>query len=368
MKKLLFTILFCFLSSPLLSAPAITGVSGTLTNGTAITISGSGFGTKTAAPKISSYDNATSANNFHGGSIGGSWATGGNTTIQTSGPRASTYQSDRYAQASYNYATYGYSTLNWNDSSSSTTDYYYSIWFKVTASTFNTSPSGGNSKTVRWYPNSGGASSVQTTYAQDNQDGGQATTYMTSDDGMTGSNASILYMSLSEIPYTQWYHQEGWVHGGWSSGDLMHYRIWLNGKYQGDFTDKYFNSTHNANWWRFGDVSGYNQSGGYILIDQVYIDSTPAHIFLSNRSNITTWAGYNSTAHNEIQVPSAWSASSITVTLNIGTFGASDTAYLYVVDSSGAISPSHQVTLGGGEEPPPSVPTITGVTISGGSL
>jgi hypothetical protein len=56
------------------AAPSISGVSGTLTDGQTITISGSNFGTKTtAAPFISSYDNATSANNWSSGTLGGGW-------------------------------------------------------------------------------------------------------------------------------------------------------------------------------------------------------------------------------------------------------------------------------------------------------
>ena len=79
-------------------------------------------------------------------------------------------------------------------------------------------------------------------------------------------------------------------------------------------------------------------SGGSILLDQVYLDNTQAHVFISDKSNITNWLTYSSTAHNEVQVASAWSNSSITITLNQGTFTQGTTAYLYVVDSNGNIS------------------------------
>jgi hypothetical protein len=66
----------------------------------------------------------------------------------------------------------------------------------------------------------------------------------------------------------------------------------------------------------------------------------------------STWSGRK---HCEIQIPSAWSANAITLTVNKASFTSGQTAYLYVVDSSGNVNSSgYLVTIGsGGGTPPP---------------
>jgi hypothetical protein len=94
-----------------------------------------------------------------------------------------------------------------------------------------------------------------------------------------------------------------------------------------------------------------------IYMDDVYIDITQARVEIGNAS---TWAACT---HKEIQPPTAWSASSVTVTVNRGSFGDTDAAYLYVVDSTGAVNSSgYAITFG--DTPP----TMSGATCSGCSL
>ncbi|MGB7566678.1 MAG: hypothetical protein WBM07_02385, partial [Chitinivibrionales bacterium] len=77
---------------------------------------------------------------------------------------------------------------------------------------------------------------------------------------------------------------------------------------------------------------------GYEYIDQVYIDNTPAHVFISSSPGIL-WPDVSAEDHSEIQVPSAWSDGSITFTLNQGSFSNGETAFLYVVDTTGNSNP-----------------------------
>jgi len=80
--------------------------------------------------------------------------------------------------------------------------------------------------------------------------------------------------------------------------------------------------------------------------------------------NADTWAACT---HREIQPPTAWAASEITVTFNAGSFEDDDTVYLYVVDANGDASPaSDGITISGSSSPAP--PTLSNVTISGGSF
>jgi hypothetical protein len=75
--------------------------------------------------------------------------------------------------------------------------------------------------------------------------------------------------------------------------------------------------------------------------DDVYFDNTQARVELGNA------ATYSACTHREIQIPSSWSPSEVTVTFNQGTFVAGDTPYLFVVTAAGAISPGFRVTIGG---------------------
>lgn len=96
----------------------------------------------------------------------------------------------------------------------------------------------------------------------------------------------------------------------------------------------------------------------YYGYDDIFIDFTQARVELCNTS---TWAA-RSTCH--LQIPTAWSASSIGFTANTGGFSAGSTAYLYVVDSTGAAnSNGYAVTVGGGADTTP--PAISAPLPSG---
>lgn len=92
-------------------------------------------------------------------------------------------------------------------------------------------------------------------------------------------------------------------------------------------------------------------------VDDVYVDNTLARVELCPGS---TWA---SRGVCSIQIPSVWSDTSITATVNTGNFNTGQTAYLYVVDRNGVVSGNgngFRVVIGsatppvyGDEEPPP---------------
>jgi hypothetical protein len=68
-------------------------------------------------------------------------------------------------------------------------------------------------------------------------------------------------------------------------------------------------------------------------------------------------------------LPSAWSSSSITATVNQGTFSNGQAAYLYVIDANGTVNASgYPLTFGqgqggGSDTTPPSTPTGVSITI-----
>ncbi len=86
-----------------------------------------------------------------------------------------------------------------------------------------------------------------------------------------------------------------------------------------------------------------NDSGSFqIYIDDVYVDNTLARVEIGNAST------YASCTHREIQIPSAWSATSVTITVNTGSFEDDDSAYLFVINEDGDVSAGHAVTIGSG--------------------
>jgi hypothetical protein len=77
-------------------------------------------------------------------------------------------------------------------------------------------------------------------------------------------------------------------------------------------------------------------------VDDVYVDNTRARVEICEGS---TWAART---RCDIQIPSAWSNNSITFSANQGAFTSGQNAYLYVVDSTGAVNASgYPITIGG---------------------
>lgn len=108
-----------------------------------------------------------------------------------------------------------------------------------------------------------------------------------------------------------------------------------------------------------GSMDGAATPGDYYIdIDDVYIDNTLSRVEICTGA---TWADRGTC---EIQIPSAWSDTSVTVTVNQGAFADSSSQYLYVVDSTGDGGTGRQITFGSSSSPTPTS-GLTGVTTSG---
>lgn len=91
----------------------------------------------------------------------------------------------------------------------------------------------------------------------------------------------------------------------------------------------------------FQNYEGNGMSSSALWFDDILIQKgSPARIEICNRS---TWSSRN---HCEVQVPTAWSTGSISFSTKLGAFGIGQTAYLYVIDSGGAVSSSFPITIG----------------------
>jgi hypothetical protein len=120
--------------------------------------------------------------------------------------------------------------------------------------------------------------------------------------------------------------------------------------------------THEASndSWSYAIFQNYVGNGinsATIWLDDLYVQhNTQARVELCSGS---TWSNRGKC---EIQVPSSWGSSSVSATLNTGSFASGSSAYLYVVDSSGAANSSgYAVKIGNSTSS--STPTPTPVTV-----
>ncbi len=80
-------------------------------------------------------------------------------------------------------------------------------------------------------------------------------------------------------------------------------------------------------------------------MDDVYVDTSCARVELGDKPV------YSECTHRELQLPTAWSPASLSFTLNVGSFADDAAAYLFVVDADNAASPGYPVRLGSGPAP-----------------
>jgi len=87
----------------------------------------------------------------------------------------------------------------------------------------------------------------------------------------------------------------------------------------------------------------------HIYLDDMFLDFTQARVEISDHA---TWDETVQT-HKELQIPTAWSSSSVTVKINQGSFQDGQTAYLYVIDSNGNVNAQGRpITFNGADNPP----------------
>ena len=78
--------------------------------------------------------------------------------------------------------------------------------------------------------------------------------------------------------------------------------------------------------------------------DEIYVDVTRARVEIGDA------ATFGAFTHREAQIPTAWSDGSVTFTVNQGSFADGSTAYLFVVDDTGAASAGRQIMFAGASD------------------
>lgn len=315
------------------SAPVVSGVSGTLTAGQSISISGSGFGTKPqAAPLVwDDFESGVAGRLISGSAAAvGSWDSGG-------GTESVTYSTSK-AYAGGKSAMHDF-VSNYNASLAKNltfTRLYMDFWILTD---YNDQKSR-NWKTWRFY---GDDDALQMAYVY--QCNGQL---MTRD--QTNAGWSVGDWSGDGYSKNTWMHVQLVYNASSPNSADGTVRHFVNSAVHGLNSNAVMTRRNSANfdqirighYWAKDSIDGCSSNGGArVYTDNVYIDTSWARVELGNAST------YGASTRREIQVPTQWSDGSVSFKLNPGTFASGSTVYLYVTDANNVTSPGRAVTLGG---------------------
>lgn len=368
MRRLSISAAFLLLAS-IASGQTITAVSDTVGHGRSITISGSGFGTKSpAAPiKWDTFDDAGAVDGDRLATEQPEWIDPGN-------PDGGYYTSD-YAYSG-ELSVQNEHLLPWTSHENFKTNYFvtgeqdtifYSYYFRYVGG--YTSSYAMNIKLGRinwlagagnWYNGHGATTANNVSpllgrcdvrYSFWNETGDT----LRSPHVNTPDGQSYLYCSVDMTRWNRIDFYKAMSDPGVYNGHIFMWNVTI-GDY--DIDDDALR-TSLSGWDMNADLvalplmyaNQYDQTVEFaLMVDDVYVDNTLARVELGNNASF-----FNCT-RREMQIPSAWAADAITVTVNTGAFNSNDTAYLFVVNADGTPSTGYPVVIGaaatgGGEEP-----------------
>ena len=358
------------------ATPVITAVSGAVSQGGVLTISGSGFGTKSPAKP---YLWAPMDTTLSPSSLGviTAWQTTGFLNYQAGcGPAPGTgcaagtpsdgVNRNNWTASIYSPSYYSSSGADWNSYGQHTYVYRKS---RKTFSYANDPTK--NVKMIRMW---GTSPSQYITYPD---------FYFAPSNGMIGveevpQNGSSDYnmpaatMTIAQGPVNKWYSEEFSIKSNTSptsaDGD---FRLDING---GPDLVTFPNTQWELNTMTLKTASGYGGDGTMKVLYPIHLviesggnwvpEPAGAQYFASDVYVDTTWARvmignspvFNQTSDREIQVPFTWSDGSIQVYGNINSFPSGQPMYLFVVDANGNASSGYP--LNGALPDPPTLKSI----------
>jgi len=169
----------------------------------------------------------------------------------------------------------------------------------------------------------------------------------------------VQYYGRREPPYQQWFTEEFIIDCGTYGEYDASAQYWENCNLivnSSGFLGWSANGPHPNSWFCFQNYySNYEgpSASAYAYFDDVYLDNTLSRVMLGNANT------YDDCTIREPQIPSAWSTSSITATVNLGGLASSGSAWLYVVDSTGEVSSGEEITINAGESAPIGTPILS---------
>ena len=352
MKKILaLTILILLYAINCNSAPVISNIAGSVSNGQSITISGSGFGSRNSIlPQF--WDTVDNQNQYIGITEGSSVPVGGtNPWGANAGNKVKiTKVNQRHPNSTMSYtASNQYDAKLDNHTINAASQFYVSWWFNPSAAV--TMGGGASNKLIRV---SNSQDEVNKTYSWAYTGGWADYVYA----GNYCQNGGSLGWFSNDPPNmaNTWNRLEVWF-----DSTTQKYNSYVNGiaNHTSDISWNLCSPFQMDKVWAIGWESNVSTNTLTYLMDDIYIDNTIARIEICPGN---TWS---SRGKCEIQIPSAWSASSITATVNQGSFADGATAYLYVVDGVGAVNSNGYPIPFGTSQSDTTPPTLSGGTPSG---
>lgn len=331
---------------PAAAQPAISSISGTFTHGTPIVLSGTGFGTKaTPAPRVwETFADGLLSTLLadHGGMV---YSNGDNLRHAYSGFNA---RADFAAAAEngdgYYFRYRGGAAPKW----------FVQYWVKPGANwQWGTGQYGeadmnvANVKLFRLYP-IGDRNYSNAGYSLHGFDGGGVLRFV--------ENGVETYL---DVDGRSWFTPNVWhnvqVSFGENSGvdqpdGTM--QLWVDGVLRDSTTTLITNASVDGpaidkrpyiigwfNSWPEAKVG----TSMYAYFSDIYVDDTWARVELGNANT------YAACTRREMQIPTVWSDSTVTIEANQGAFVTGQTTYLYVIDSNGQVNANgYPLVIGGG--------------------
>jgi hypothetical protein len=360
---LLIMLIIIFGSFSAWAAPSVTGISGTVSNGQSVTISGSSFGSKSpAAPylwdtvdNISAYSGVSTGTAVPVGS-GYPWSANNSTsypvminkTSQLRGVRTANYQ----AGSGGSNPNCSGMTLGYPTATNPGGNYLYVTWwlYRGYSDSDVASTSNKHLRAIDATSWPGNYEMSLTTNVGCYLYDADTSTYLS---GTTnGGSGNIHSWPGWPVPST-WGREELLVNSSSPAFTVGTPGTYLPGTGDGNY-DTLSSSGGMTSPLIYVDGIGWDidtSINGATYFGEIYIDNTWARVEACDAS---TWTARS---HCEIQIPSAWSASSITATVNQGSFATGTTVYLYVLDSTNTPNASGlAITIGGGSSGP-GIPT-----------
>ena len=357
MKPLILSsVVYLIAAAPAWSAPVISGLSGSVAHGGAITITGTGFGTKSqAAPLVwdiasEQFVNGTNQNAYSGIANGGLL----NTAIWDVSDVAgcipviySTSRAHRHPRISAHYFREGAKfCLRAKVPPGSQNKFYLSFYRKLKNPAMQTGGGDGSTKLLRGSSYPTGSAAGTTIVTSDSYEADHANNTDPKGWVYIGGETTWVRFEIYQDDDRKWFdvYKNGAYHQGSNSsvpGNLEQrpaadWRFTLPGKsgYEFDVPPNEWNRAEGLFPILFGYDDGHSASSGQeVDVSEIYYDNTCQRIEVSDQP---TWNDSpSSVASREVQGRlTGWSNTSISLALNQGAFSTLEGKYLYVVDAN----------------------------------
>lgn len=353
---IVFFVIYLTAAATVWSAPVISGLSGSVAHGGAITITGTGFGTKVqAAPLVwdiasEQFVNGISQNAYSGIANGGLLNTAIWDVAEVAGCIPviySTSRAHRHPRISAHYFREGEKfCLRAKVPPGSQNKFYLSFYRKLKNPAMQTGGGDGSTKLLRGSSYPTGSAAGTTIVTSDSYEADHANNTDPKGWVYIGGETTWVRFEIYQDDDRKWFdvYKNGAYHQGSNSsvpGNLEQrpaadWRFTLPGKsgYEFDVPPNEWNRAEGIFPILFGYDDGHSASSGQeIDVSEIYYDNTCQRVEVSDQP---TWDDSpSSVATREVQGRlMGWSDTSISLALNQGAFSTLEGKYLYVVDAN----------------------------------